>query len=87
MGRTLIPDISQPEFVAAVRERAGAWKAWVDRMRTPGAQSYAVLTMCRALYAHAHGTQASKQQAALWAAERMPEWESLIQQSLAWMSE
>jgi hypothetical protein len=83
----LIPEISQSEFVGAVREQAVAWKVWVYRMRTPGAQSYAVLTMCRALYAHAHGTQASKQQAALWAAERMPEWEALIQQSVAWMSE
>jgi predicted nucleotidyltransferase len=83
----LIPEISQSEFVEAVREQAVAWKEWVYRMRTPGAQSYAVLTMCRALYAHAHGTQASKQQAALWAAERLPEWEALIQQSVAWMSE
>jgi predicted nucleotidyltransferase len=84
---TLIPEISQSEFVGTVREQAGDWKEWVYRMRTPGAQSYAVLTMCRALYAHAHGTQASKQQAALWAAERIPEWEALIQQSVAWMSE
>jgi len=84
---TLIPEISQSEFVEAVREQAGAWKEWVHRMRTPGAQSYAVLTMRRPLYAHTHGGQASKKQAALWAAERMPEWESMIRQSLAWMSE
>ena len=84
---TLIPDISQTEFVEAVRAQAEAWKEWVYRMRTPGAQSYAVLTLCRALYTHEHGGQASKKQAALWAAERLPEWESLIQQSVAWMSE
>jgi predicted nucleotidyltransferase len=84
---TLIPNISQTEFVEAVRAQAGAWKEWVYRMRTPGAQSYAVLTLCRALYTHAHGGQASKKQAALWAAERLPEWESLIQRSVTWMSE
>jgi Domain of unknown function (DUF4111)/Nucleotidyltransferase domain len=83
----LIPDISQTEFVEAVRAQAGAWKEWVYRMRTPGAQSYAVLTLCRALYTHAHGGQASKKQAALWAAERLPEWEPLIQRSVLWMSE
>ena len=42
--QTLIPEISQPEFVDAVREQTGTWKEWVYRMRTPGAQSYAVLT-------------------------------------------
>jgi len=83
----LIPDMSQPEFVEAVRVQVETWKEWVYRMRTPGAQSYAVLTLCRALYTHTNGGQASKKQAALWAAERMPEWESLIQQSVAWMSE
>jgi len=57
---TLIPDISESEFAGAMRAQAGAWKVWVYRMRTSGAQSYAVLTMCRALYARTHGTQASK---------------------------
>jgi predicted nucleotidyltransferase len=84
---TQIPDISQAEFVEAVRAQAGAWKEWVYRMRMPGAQSYAVLTLCRALYTHEHGGQVSKKQAAHWAAERLPEWESLIQRSVAWMSE
>ena len=51
----LIPEISQSEFVEAVREQAEAWKKWVFKMRTPGAQSYAVLTLCRALYSHTHG--------------------------------
>jgi predicted nucleotidyltransferase len=47
--QTLIPEISQSEFVGAVREQAEIWKEWVYKMRTPGAQSYAVLTPCRAL--------------------------------------
>jgi hypothetical protein len=43
-------------------------------MRTPGAQSYAVLTLCRALYTDTHGKQASKKQAALWARAYLPQW-------------
>jgi predicted nucleotidyltransferase len=85
--RTLIPEISQSEFVNAVREQSETWKEWVYRMRTPGAQSYAVLTLCRALYTYTHGTQASKKQAALWAQDYLPQWTPLIQQSLDWLSE
>jgi predicted nucleotidyltransferase len=84
---TQIPDISQAEFVEAVRAQAGAWKEWVYRMRTPGAQSYAVLTLCRALYTHEHGGQASKKQAALFAKAHLPQWAPLIQQGLDWLSE
>jgi hypothetical protein len=56
-------------------------------MRTPGAQSYAVLTLCRALYAYTHGRQASKKQAALWAQAYLPQWDALIQQSSLWLGE
>ena len=85
--RALIPEISQSEFREAVREQAEAWKEWVFKMRTPGAQSYAVLTLCRALYTYSHGRQASKKQAALWARAYLPQWTSLIQQSSLWLSE
>jgi Domain of unknown function (DUF4111) len=83
----LIPEISQPEFVEAVREQAEAWKEWVFKMRTAGAQYYAELTLCRALYTNTHGTQASKKQAALWAKADLPQWTPLIQQSLDRLSE
>ncbi|MEJ7815615.1 MAG: aminoglycoside adenylyltransferase domain-containing protein [Rubrobacter sp.] len=85
--QALIPEISQSEFVEAVREQAEVWREWVYKMRTPGAQSYAVLTMCRALYTHTHGRQASKKQAALWAQAYLPQWAPLIQQSSHWLSE
>jgi Domain of unknown function (DUF4111)/Nucleotidyltransferase domain len=85
--QTLIPEIPQPEYVDAVREQAGEWKEWVYRMRTPGAQSYAVLTLCRALYAYTHGRQASKKQAAMWAQAYLPRSAPLIQQSLDRLSE
>jgi hypothetical protein len=83
----MIPEISQSEFVEAVREQAGEWKEWVYKMRTPGAQSYAVLTLCRALYSHTHGRQTSKKQAASWARTYLPQWAPLIQQSSLWLSE
>ena len=85
--QALIPEISHSEFMEAVREQAEAWKEWVYRMRTPGAQSYAVLTLCRALYSHTYGKQASKRQAALWAQAHLPQWAPLIQQSSLWLSE
>jgi hypothetical protein len=85
--QALIPEISQSEFMEAVRAQAEAWNEWVYRMSTPGAQSYAVLTLCRALYSHTHGRQASKKQAALWAQAYVPQWAPLIQQSALWLSE
>jgi len=45
-------------------------------------QAYAVLTMCRALYACWFGEQASKQKAAAWAKQELPEWSSLINEAL-----
>ena len=82
-----IPEISRSEFVEVVREHAEWWKEQVYEMRTPGAQSYAVLTLCRALYTYRHGGQASKKQAALWAKSYLPQWAPLIQQSSLWLTE
>lgn len=78
---TLIPEISKDEFVEAAREHARSWEEWVHGMRTPGAQAYAVLTMCRALYTRTHGEQASKKKAALWARAYLPQWAPLIERS------
>ncbi len=47
-------------------------------------QAYAILTVCRGLYTSRYGEQVSKRQAALWAAETLPEWVSLIQNALIW---
>ncbi|HET7271873.1 MAG TPA: aminoglycoside adenylyltransferase domain-containing protein [Rubrobacter sp.] len=78
---TLIPEISKVEFVESAREHAEAWKEWAHEMRTPGAQAYVVLTMCRALYAQTHGEQVSKKKAALWAKGYLPQWTPLIERS------
>jgi predicted nucleotidyltransferase len=79
----LIPPVSKAEFVDAVREHA-AWGGWPDRMRDRGSQSYAILTMCRALYAHRIGEHVSKQHAAAWAQQEFPAWAPLIRDALLW---
>ncbi len=79
-----IEPISQEEFVSAVREQAREWREWVHTGQKRKFQAYAILTMCRALYAYENGEQASKKQAALWAMERLPEWASLIEKAVEW---
>jgi len=81
---TLIDPISKQEFLQAVQEQAQAWGEWVDHMQTRPSQAYAILTLCRALYAHKNGEQVSKKQAALWVQARFPQWASLIQNALMW---
>jgi len=81
----VIPPISREEFFAAVRRQAHEWRAWVDR--TAGSrpyQSFAVITLCRALYAIRFGVQPSKRQAARWAIGELPEWSALIENALVW---
>ena len=82
--QTLIPLISKEEFLQASREHAKYWAEWTSQPRDEKGQSYAILTMCRALYASRNGEQASKQQAALWTQAQFPQWASLIQKALVW---
>lgn len=82
---TYIGPIGTAEFVSAVRAQARAWGEYVTR--TAGSrpyQGYAILTLCRALYTCTTGQQGSKQQAAAWATQRLPEWAGLINSALAW---
>jgi hypothetical protein len=82
--KTLIEPISQQEFLDTLRGHAQCWHEWVKASRSRKAQSYARLTLCRALYAAVHGEQPSKRQAARWAQERFPERARLIEEALAW---
>ena len=70
------PAVSAATFRRAVRAQLRAWPGHV-RSRTlayvPAAQGYAVVTVCRALYALETGEQTTKEEAAAWAAERFPE--------------
>lgn len=47
-------------------------------------QSYAVLTLCRALFTDRHGRYVSKEEAADWVQGELPEWTALIEQALRW---
>ncbi len=79
-----IGPISREEFVENAREHAQLWAEWIYDMRERPGQAYAILTLCRALYAFDTGRQTSKDQAARWAWERFPQWASLIQDALVW---
>ena len=81
---TLIDPISKQEFLQAVQEQARAWGEWIDHMQSRPAHAYAILTLCRALYAHKNGEQVSKKQAALWVQAHFPQWAPLIQNALIW---
>jgi predicted nucleotidyltransferase len=76
--KDLIPAITTAEWTDAIRDHLRQWPEWIDDMRSPGAQSYAVLTICRALHALDTGRQASKRTAATWAAHTLPPWAPLI---------
>lgn len=65
----------------------GWWDAHIladpSELLRPGYQPFAVLTMCRALYAFAHGEIVSKPASARWALENLdPRWRPLIEQAL-----
>jgi hypothetical protein len=80
---TLVPPIDWPEFTRALARTARAIRAYDRRDATPGARAYAVLTLCRTLVTIRTDRLPSKQQAAAWVSDRMPEWEWLIQAALA----
>jgi hypothetical protein len=75
----LIPDFSEADFRAVVFEHAAQWPQWVqDNNNGPDGQAYAVLTVCRALYAATEGGQVTKRKAAEYGGERLPHWRELI---------
>ena len=82
--KSLIPPISKAEFIQTNKEHIKECGEWVKDMHTKRAQAYAILTMCRALYAIKFGEQPSKKQAALWAEKELPQWSQLIKDALIW---
>ena len=80
-----IDRVSEAEFVECVRGHLDEWPQWIEELpRRTGAQSYTVLTMCRAIYACRSGKQLSKTEAGLWAQQELPEWADIIQTALDW---
>jgi Domain of unknown function (DUF4111) len=87
--RELIDPIGPQALRAAVRASLlEGWATWVGDpgwLRPRAYQAFAVLTMCRALYALEHGVLVSKPVAAAWAAGRLQRpWPALVERALAW---
>ncbi|MFW6070318.1 MAG: aminoglycoside adenylyltransferase domain-containing protein [bacterium] len=87
--RTLIDPVPPQMIPDAVRDVLQQW--WEpmldepDRLRRPGYQPFAVLSMCRALYTLRTGQLASKSRAAAWAVDVLPEeWHDLIARAQRW---
>lgn len=80
--QTLIAPLPLASFLDASRELGLAMLERIQ-MAAPGAvESYTVLTACRALMTQVTRRPVSKQAAAAWTAERMPEWAPLIEWAL-----
>jgi hypothetical protein len=84
---TLIPPVSIGEYVEAVRAHAGSMRDALRERRSIKEQSYAILTLSRALYTVRNGAYVSKQQAAAWAKQQLPAWSGLLDRALAWRSD
>jgi hypothetical protein len=86
---TFVPDIT-PEilFQALVREVGYLREEIIEKPSSewrdvPSYRAYAVLTLCRILYSHEHGTIVSKKRAAKWALKRLPQrWHEIITRAL-----
>lgn len=82
--KSLIAAISQEVYFENVKLHANSWQTWIAEQSHIKAQSYAILTMCRAMYSLKFAKQSSKKQAAQWAQKTYPQWTKLIQDALEW---
>lgn len=80
----IIAPITQEEFIHSVKTQVQEWREWIYTSDHRPWQAYAILTICRALYACRFGTQVSKLQAARWAKNELPEWDDLIANAILW---
>lgn len=60
----LLPAVSAPAVRDALLDHVRDWPTWVESMKTVGAQSYSVLSICRAWCAVVEAEQLSKRAAA-----------------------
>lgn len=86
--QSFIEPVLPDDLRRAVRSTLQGW--WAPLLDAPSFlhrrmyQSFAILTMCRALYTLRHGTIVSKPVAARWARQVLGErWSALIEQALA----
>lgn len=78
----VVPPITRTEFVEAAVRYAAESSSRSFAEASPGSIAYAVLTMCRAHRTVQTLLPCSKQEAATWTRERMPEWAWLIDAAL-----
>jgi predicted nucleotidyltransferase len=78
----VVPPISRSEFVAAVVRYADEVRTRTNDEPSSGSLAYAALTLCRALHNVRTQAHCSKQEAAAWTSEQMPEWAWLIDAAL-----
>ena len=81
---SLIPPIPSAEYIEEVRRSLVGFTNRIPDDAPPGSQAYAILTMCRGLYAIRFGERLSKPAAAVWAQQAFPQWANLIRQALDW---
>jgi predicted nucleotidyltransferase len=74
----VIPAIRDEEFLDAIRWYVGELQAAARQARAPGLLAYSVLSACRALRTIGTGVPCSKQEGAMWARERRPDWAAVI---------
>ncbi|MGW3858398.1 aminoglycoside adenylyltransferase domain-containing protein [Micromonospora arida] len=74
----LLPAVDPNLVRSALLDHVRDWPTWVIQMTTPGAESYAVLTLCRAFQRLQNGRQLSKRQAADQTITAYPRWADLI---------
>lgn len=77
-AEALLPAVDADLVRSALLDHVRDWPTWVTRMNTPGAQSYAVLTLCRAFQRLRNGRQLSKRRAADRTIADRPRWADLI---------
>ncbi|MDG4800301.1 nucleotidyltransferase domain-containing protein [Micromonospora sp. WMMD980] len=80
----LLPAIDPALVRAALLDHVRDWPEWVTGMTTPGARSYAVLTLCRAYQRLRCGRQLSKRRAAAPTAAAFPHRADLIAWARDW---
>ena len=81
---SLVPLISQEEWVRAVRRHLLEWPEGDEATGSLGQRAYVILSMCRGLRTVRIGDHVSKLEAARWAAEVLSHHAALIHAALEW---
>jgi hypothetical protein len=86
--RDLLDPVSASDIKQAILEFLNGWWSYIlnnpERLQSVEYQSYATLTMCRALYTLANEKIASKPVSAKWAQRVHSQWNDLIAWAISW---